>query len=873
MERRKNNIYSKKKYVSLGIIAWALYLMIQAQHASVDSLYQQLKTIEQESAMSEPEKLKRLYALKSYADEMPKSKDSVYAKILSALGTFELKANKNYARAILFNNESLQINISGKPGTSKKDAVLSSLHLAYNYEDLLILGKAQAYYDTTLQLSKEFEDMSGIYLYSKLSKAYIFFRMGDYQKCVEESFEGLKSALLKQDSGYYFSFANQKAQSHYYLDQLNEASLDVEIILAKAPVSLYPFEVASALKTKALIHEQHKKTAEANELFAEAIEVRKRTTEFADHYTQLADDYNDWGNFYLNTMHNQVKANDCYEQVIKYARLGNDSLRQSKSFINMSKAALMKKDYPNAVNFTLKAMRYLKFDATDDILKNPPSNQLNLIGNKDPIIVLMSNKTSLLFELYKQNKDAKYLQASIETALLTDTIITQTRHEQSGEQSKLQWRNKTRELFLSAIEACYMANDPEHAFYFMEKSRAVLLNDKLNELGASFHLSDADLTTEQDFKISLAIEQRKLNSTDASSPAYGQQQSRFLQMKDQFEHFIKSLEKNYPTYYQYKYEDKVPSLGMLQKYLAKRKQCFLHYFTNDSLAYVLSITAGNATIVKLSKEDFKYERLNQFVQFCANKDSLNAFYPSFTALSNAIYQSLFQPLQVPAGRVIVCADNFLVPFEALCRDTLGKDFLIADYTFSYAYSATYLLKEARPATAKGNFIGFAPVSFKANLAAISLKNSAKALASSAAPYGSTLLFKNEEATKHNFLEHLGDYRVANIFSHASGGNREEEPRLYMQDSMIYLSDLLLLRKPATSLVVLSACQTNVGKNATGEGIYSLARGFSSAGIPSVSATLWEADEEMIYQVSEKFNRYLSRGMSKDSALHKAKLDF
>ena len=95
----------------------------------------------------------------------------------------------------------------------------------------------------------------------------------------------------------------------------------------------------------------------------------------------------------------------------------------------------------------------------------------------------------------------------------------------------------------------------------------------------------------------------------------------------------------------------------------------------------------------------------------------------------------------------------------------------------------------------------------------------------------------------------------------------------MQDSVIKLSDLQLLNKPATKLVVLSACQTNVGKNATGEGIYSLARGFASAGIPAVAATLWNADENMIYEVSATFHQHLAAGMSKDSALQKAKIDF
>ena len=39
------------------------------------------------------------------------------------------------------------------------------------------------------------------------------------------------------------------------------------------------------------------------------------------------------------------------------------------------------------------------------------------------------------------------------------------------------------------------------------------------------------------------------------------------------------------------------------------------------------------------------------------------------------------------------------------------------------------------------------------------------------------------------------------------------------------------------------------------------------------ATLWKADEQTIYAISEKFNEYLSEGMNKDEALQKAKLFF
>jgi CHAT domain-containing protein len=112
-----------------------------------------------------------------------------------------------------------------------------------------------------------------------------------------------------------------------------------------------------------------------------------------------------------------------------------------------------------------------------------------------------------------------------------------------------------------------------------------------------------------------------------------------------------------------------------------------------------------------------------------------------------------------------------------------------------------------------------------------------------------------------------------VFSHARADTSDNEPQLFMRDSVIALSELEMLYKPATNLVVLSACQTQVGKNASGEGIYSLSRGFAAAGIPAVAATLWQANDQSIYKISRFFSENLSKGMSKDEALTKAKLDF
>jgi CHAT domain-containing protein len=183
------------------------------------------------------------------------------------------------------------------------------------------------------------------------------------------------------------------------------------------------------------------------------------------------------------------------------------------------------------------------------------------------------------------------------------------------------------------------------------------------------------------------------------------------------------------------------------------------------------------------------------------------------------------------------------------------------------------MKQFNNTIAKGNFAGFAPVSFNKSLEVVDLKDAADALHASASYYKKDKLFTHQYASRNNFFNYAPAYSIVSIFSHAFADTTDNEPVLFMQDSSIHLSELQLLKEPSTKLVLLSACQTNVGKAATGEGIYSLARGFAAAGIPSVAATLWKADEQTIYAISQKFNEYLAEGIDKDEALQKAKLYF
>ena len=75
-----------------------------------------------------------------------------------------------------------------------------------------------------------------------------------------------------------------------------------------------------------------------------------------------------------------------------------------------------------------------------------------------------------------------------------------------------------------------------------------------------------------------------------------------------------------------------------------------------------------------------------------------------------------------------------------------------------------------------------------------------------------------------------------------------------------------------NLVVLSACDTAVGRLLDQEGVSNLVQSFLLAGARAVVASVWPANDASTAFLMTKFYSYLARGMDKASALRQAKLD-
>ncbi len=99
-----------------------------------------------------------------------------------------------------------------------------------------------------------------------------------------------------------------------------------------------------------------------------------------------------------------------------------------------------------------------------------------------------------------------------------------------------------------------------------------------------------------------------------------------------------------------------------------------------------------------------------------------------------------------------------------------------------------------------------------------------------------------------------------------------DPQCHEQNGFLRLHDIYNLHLPA-ELVVLSACETALGKDVRGEGLIGLVRGFMYAGAARVVASLWKVQDDSTAQLMKVFyQKMLREGHSPAAALRDAQVE-
>jgi CHAT domain-containing protein/tetratricopeptide (TPR) repeat protein len=151
----------------------------------------------------------------------------------------------------------------------------------------------------------------------------------------------------------------------------------------------------------------------------------------------------------------------------------------------------------------------------------------------------------------------------------------------------------------------------------------------------------------------------------------------------------------------------------------------------------------------------------------------------------------------------------------------------------------------------------------------------------AAPRGTGMAAKGFDARRETAMSSLvGEYKIVHFATH--GFLNSEHPELSgivlsmvntdgnKTNGLMPLNDIYRLNLSA-DLVVLSACDTALGKDIQGEGLVGLTRGFMSAGSKSVVASLWKVDDRATaILMAEFYKSMLQDGLTPAAALRSAK---
>jgi len=125
---------------------------------------------------------------------------------------------------------------------------------------------------------------------------------------------------------------------------------------------------------------------------------------------------------------------------------------------------------------------------------------------------------------------------------------------------------------------------------------------------------------------------------------------------------------------------------------------------------------------------------------------------------------------------------------------------------------------------------------------------------------------------------LARYRIVHFATHGFLDNKHPEfsglvlslvnKQGRPQNGFLDLQDIYNLNLPV-ELVVLSACETGLGQEISGEGLIGLTRGFMYAGATRVVASLWSVSDEATAELMARFYRFMEVNRMRPAAALRA----
>lgn len=313
----------------------------------------------------------------------------------------------------------------------------------------------------------------------------------------------------------------------------------------------------------------------------------------------------------------------------------------------------------------------------------------------------------------------------------------------------------------------------------------------------------------------------------------------------------------------------------IKKRLETDKANLIVYFYGKRAIYQFVISEKNIALLKIDLTDDVKNSLINFIHLFDSPSAINNNVKNYTSQAFNLYQLLHLEEVSNSKNLIIIPDGLLnfIPFEALLtKNTESSDFsempfLVSQQAVGYNSSLDFYLHPKTP-TKNTSLLGVFPVFENSNQV---LRYSVdEALAIKEETNGTILM--NTEASKQNFMDSASKYGILHLSTHATGGDFINPASMAFYDEPMLLNELYSLNINP-ELVILSACETGIGKLQKGEGAMSIARGFQYAGAKNILYSLWQINDASTAQLMSLFYKNYQKSNSAFLANRQSKLDY
>ena len=836
-----------------------------------DSLRKKMSSI-RSAPLNNNGKLIEFMKCKEQVEICPGNTDSVYTLLLCYIGVLWYK-RADFIKAIEYTWQALDIvkaNISVTT-TDKMQLPMLYYYLSVYYDSLHLVAQKNDAIDSCISVETQ---LNTNYIYSAMvleTNVPDLFLKGDYNRCVDRA--GLGEAFIHRFYEYPDSlshvawFVYYKASSLGFLGRYAE---EEQFLKSKAS----QLEKVRDNEFRGSVYTLWGQVYKSKGEYKKAIQ----SFEKAFYYDMLsskkefsAQILNHIGTIYSENLGQYKLALEYYKKAFAhslYRQVANANVSDSFYLLgNIASVYVKMKLFDSAFYIFQKAFDKIKPGIDEKDLALHVQDFVNE-NNVEDVLRIVLNKADGYLQRFLFNKDRKDLQSSLEVYERADQLLNAIKVQLGDLESKLFWRRYATRLYENAIEAAYIQGNMDNVFYFFEKSRAVILADQLNEQAG---ISDSDALKLAALRKKILMLKRKKNEIDISSNAYVNIQNDLLVNEIELNKLEIDIKMHNPLYHQSSSGNAFITLEAMQRDLLKNRQTMAALYNGDSATYLLVITAENTIMRKIDKNVFDSLSV-AYIHYVSEGDVLNREFNSFVNISNRLYRLVFGNIPMRGDRIVISPGGKFFPFEALVTNTQPLTYFSDDHAVSYTYSARYLHNSFGISTSGYNqtFLGIAPVKFSG---LPELTGSDQSLARVQKYFRYATNYVRKDASKNNFLNQYYKYKIIQLYSHGTDSGYASEPMIHFSDSTLTLSELFPEQKPATDLIVLSACETASGKVYSGEGVFSFNRGFATVGIPSCVSNLWQVNSQATYRLTELFYKYLAQGLPLDVALQKAKKEF